>query len=134
MSIDMEGRVAYLSGDWTITSLTKWKIDLLADVLQQIEAQGDWKLQVDCRNMTSTDRSGLELLHAWLQCARLRGFEPELINLPDTLKRPLQSLMLRTWNKDNGINLPEQSPAASHQTRRSLHNENRRDQGNRKAA
>lgn len=86
MSIDMEGRVAYLSGDWTIASLTKWKIELLADVLQQIDAQGGWKLQVDCGNMTSSDRAGLELLHVWLQCARFRGFEPELINLPDTPK------------------------------------------------
>lgn len=87
LSIIRKERVAYLRGDWTVTALTKEKIELLADVLQQTEDGHCSKLQVDCRDMTTTDRAGLELLQVWLQCARLRGLEPELINLPDQIKR-----------------------------------------------
>lgn len=134
MSIDLEGRVAHLSGDWTVTSLTKWKIDLLADVLQQVGDGHDWKLMVDCRDMTATDRAGLELLHVWLQCARFRGFEPELVNLPENLRVPLKTLALQSGSSVGASNIMEQKLVPFHQTQRSLHHESRRNQGHRQAA
>lgn len=133
MSIDMEGRVAHLSGDWTVSSLTKLKIELLTDVLQQIGDGHGWKLQVDCREMTATDRAGLELLHVWLQCARFRGFEPELIHMPEKLRLPLQSLAARTGSA-SPQNFSGLATAPSHQIPRSLFHENRRHQEHRKAA
>jgi len=134
MSIDMESRVAHLCGDWTIASLTKCKIELLADLLQQMGNGNDCKLQVDCRDMTATDRAGLEFLHAWLQCARFRGFEPELINLPENLRVPLKTLALQSGSTVCAPNFTEHTSVPLHQTQRNLHHENRRDQRNRQAA
>jgi len=133
MSIDMEGKVAHLSGDWTVTSLTKWKIELLADVLQQIEDGHGWKLLVDCGDMTATDRAGLELLHVWLQCARFRGFEPELINLPADLTTPLKSLTAQSGSSVSNPNCMEHKSVPLHQPQRSIHHENRRNQNHRQA-
>jgi len=42
--------------------------------------------------------SGLQLLHVWIECARMRGVEAKLINLPERLKHELG----RHWH----VNLP----------------------------
>jgi len=89
MTINIEGKVAYVKGDWTMKKLSKDKIDSLAFALQQIESGGGRALHVDCRHVSATDPSGLQLLHVWMQCARLRGIEPELINVPDNLLHPI---------------------------------------------
>jgi anti-anti-sigma regulatory factor len=88
----MEGPVAYLKGDWTINGVTKGKIDSLAFALQDISSGEGIGLLVDCGHITSIDTTGHQLIYVWVQCARLRGVEPELVNLPDSLRQRLQSL------------------------------------------
>jgi ABC-type transporter Mla MlaB component len=88
----MEGTVAYLKGDWTINGVTKGKLDSLAFVLQHIGQGEDAGLLVDCSHITSIDTTGHQLIYVWVQCARLRGVEPELVNLPDSLRQTLQNI------------------------------------------
>jgi anti-anti-sigma regulatory factor len=38
--------------------------------------------------------SGLQLLHAWMQCVSLRGVKPELINLPEGMQQTIKQLGL----------------------------------------
>ncbi|MBT0665698.1 STAS domain-containing protein [Geobacter pelophilus] len=110
MIISMEGPVVYLKGDWTINGVTKGKIDSLACALQHISESLDTGLLVDCSHITSIDTTGHQLIYIWVQCARLRGMEPELVNLPDSLRQRLQNLgecygHRRTFPKAVGENM-----------------------------
>ena len=90
MKIQMSGAMAHLEGDWTIAGVEQTDIHSLALTLQQIESGGARSLEVDCRQISAIDATGLQLRYVWMQCARLRGFEPELVNVPDNLRQSVE--------------------------------------------
>lgn len=92
MAIHMTGTEALLEGDWTISGVTR-NIDSLALSLQQIQQGSEKKLRVDCGQMEEADISGLQLLNVWMQCARFRGVEPILVNVPKRLQHAMQVLV-----------------------------------------
>jgi ABC-type transporter Mla MlaB component len=83
--------VAYLSGNLTHIGVTDNIINSLAISLQKIESEGEKSIRIDCGKVRSADISGLQLLYVWMQCARFRGVEPELVNLPEGLRQSLLS-------------------------------------------
>jgi ABC-type transporter Mla MlaB component len=95
MKIYMSGNIASLEGDWTLSGLTQSTIESMSDALQQIEPRGANTLHIDCRDIISIDTNGLHLLYGWVQCARFRGVEPELIISHNKLQQSFQSLGLR---------------------------------------
>ena len=94
MKISTEGSVAHLQGDLTHSGVTDNIINLLAVSLQKIVAGGNKILRIDCERIRTADISGLQLLYVWMQCARFRGVEPELVNLPDSLQQAMQRMGL----------------------------------------
>jgi anti-anti-sigma regulatory factor len=102
MTISMEGAVAHLKGDLTHSGVTRNIINSLAVSLQQIETRGKKNLRIDCGRIRFADMCGLQLLYVWMQCARFRGVEPELVNLPDTLQQTLQTMGLGHCFTSNG--------------------------------
>ena len=92
MSIRMIGTEAYLEGDWTLTGAAR-NIDSLTQSLQQIEFGKEMNLRIDCRQVSMADASGLQLLHVWMECARMRGVEPTLVNVPEKLRHAMQGLI-----------------------------------------
>ncbi|NTW98638.1 MAG: STAS domain-containing protein [Geobacteraceae bacterium] len=89
--IYMTGSEARLEGDWTLTGVTR-NIDALALSLQQLEPECK-KIRIDCGRIRGADINGLQLLNVWLQCAKHRGVEPMLVNVPEKLKHTMQALM-----------------------------------------
>lgn len=92
MTIRMIGAEARLEGDWTLTGVTR-NIDSLALSLQLLESGRKKTLLVDCGLMKEADMCGLELLNVWMQCARFRGVEPTLVNVPERLQSTMHTLM-----------------------------------------
>jgi ABC-type transporter Mla MlaB component len=131
MKIKMSGLMASLAGDWTVAGVTQGNLDTLALSLQQIEPGSAGRLQIDCRDVSAIDTIGQQILSVWLQCARLRGVEPELLNPPDELRQAFQ-----------GFGLPcrytlrytaRHNHAAPNDWKRRFPHENRRDKGNSQA-
>ncbi len=102
MTISMEGAVAHLQGDWTHTGVTLSSIDSLEVSLQQIESGGEKFICIDCGRIRAADIIGLQLLYVWMQCARFRGVEPELVNLSDSMQQALQRMGLGHCFSGNG--------------------------------
>lgn len=100
MAIRMEGNDVFLVGDWSISGIIG-HIDRLSDILQQFNNLGNKDLRVDCGQINSIDFNGLQILKVWLQCARFRGLEPKMVNLPEGMQR----IMLVTGfaTSDTGI-------------------------------
>ena len=96
MKLCMQGPVAHLQGDLTCAGMTSNGIESLSESLHQIESVGGKNLRIDCGKILSADFSGLQLLYVWMQCARIRGMESELVNLPTILHAALQRIGL--WN------------------------------------
>jgi ABC-type transporter Mla MlaB component len=94
MEVFTKGTVAHLQGDLTHSGVSHTIIKSLAASLQQIVAGGLKTLHIDCGRIRSADTSGLQLLYVWMQCARFRGVQPELINLPDCLQQTLRGMGL----------------------------------------
>ena len=91
MSVRMVGTVAHLEGDWTMTGVAD-NIDSLVLSLGQMESRGEKSFQINCELIEETDTSGLQLLNVWVECARLRGIEPKLVNIPDNMQRAIEDL------------------------------------------
>lgn len=90
MTIFMEGTVAYMQGDWTFSGMSHSGIDSLTASLQQIESGGGSNVRLDCGQVSSVDINGLQLLEVWMQCAKFRGLEPELVNLSATMQKAIE--------------------------------------------
>ena len=105
MSIRVTDTEARLEGDWTLTGVTR-NLDSLANSLQQFEPGSNRKLNIDCGQMEKTDISGLQLLNVWLQCIKLRGVEPILVNVPEKLRYIMQQLNLNKYLPESflGVN------------------------------
>lgn len=92
MMIRITGTEARLGGDWTLSGVIR-NIDSLALSLQQIEPGIEKNLRIDCGQMNEADVSGLQLLNVWMQCARFRGVEPLLVNVPNKLGHVMHVLV-----------------------------------------
>jgi anti-anti-sigma regulatory factor len=92
MTICTEGTDAFLEGDLTHSNITQGIIDLLVASLQKIVSGGDNIINIDCERIRTADVSGLQLLYVWMQCARIRGVEPALVNLSDSLRRNMEKM------------------------------------------
>ena len=92
MEICTERTVAHLQGDLTHSGVTHNIINSLAVSLQRIVSGGDKNMRIDCEKTRTADFNGLQLLFVWMQSARFRGVEPELINLPDSLRLSMQRM------------------------------------------
>jgi len=92
MTIITEGTVAHLHGDLTHSGVTNNIINSLSVSLQKIVSGGDKNIRIDCEKVRTADISGLQLLYVWMQTARFRGVEPELVNLSLNLKQTLQNM------------------------------------------
>lgn len=90
MEIHISGNTVHMTGDWTLTGVTQGNINSLSAALQQIECCSAKKLRIDCRKISAIDDNGQQLLAVWLQCAKFRGAEPELVNPPNKLKHFFQ--------------------------------------------
>jgi ABC-type transporter Mla MlaB component len=92
MELYSEGTITHLQGDLTFADVTLNIINSLAEALHLTTVAGEKKVQVICDKIHSADFSGLQLLSVWMQCALIRGVEPELVNLPDKLKKDMLML------------------------------------------
>lgn len=91
MAVRMAGTVAHLEGDWTITGVAD-NIGSLVLSLNRMESEGEKSFQINCGQIEETDTSGLQLLNVWVECARLRGIEPQLVNVTDGMQRAIHEL------------------------------------------
>jgi len=92
MTFCSEGTVAYLRGDLTHSGVTRNIINSLAVFLQQIAIRGGKDIRIDCGRILAADISGLQLLNVWMECARFKGVNPELVNLSDTLQQAMKKV------------------------------------------
>jgi len=90
MTFCTEGAVSHLQGDLTHSGVTHGSINSLSASLQQITSGHETHVRIDCGRIHAADVSGLKLLCVWMHCARLRGVEPELFNLSDSLQIAVQ--------------------------------------------
>lgn len=86
MAIHMTGTEALLDWNWTFAAVTE-QIDKLIISLEQLEVEKGKKVQIDCGLVSEADASGLQLLMIWLECARMRGVEPVLVNISVRLQQ-----------------------------------------------
>jgi len=94
MKFFTEGTVAHLQGDLTHSGMTDNIIKSLAVSLQQVTSGGEKNFRIDCGRVGTADISGLQLLYVWMQCARFRGVETELVNISGTLRQTMQEMGL----------------------------------------
>ncbi len=105
MTVRMVGTVAHLEGDWTMTGVAE-NIESLVLSLNQIEAIGEKSFQINCEQIEEADTSGLQLLNVWVECARLRGIEPQLVNVTDGMLRSINELGFSQLFSDTYPDLP----------------------------
>ncbi len=91
MAVRMAGAEAHLEGDWTMTGVAD-NIESLVVSLNRMELEGEKSLYINCGRIEETDTSGLQLLNVWMECARLRGIEPMLVNVTDSMRRAIHEL------------------------------------------
>lgn len=101
MTVRMAGTVAHLEGDWTMTGVAE-NIDSMLLSLNQIESEGESSFQINCGQIEEADTSGLQLLSVWMECARLRGIEPKLVNVTAGMQRAIHELGFSQLFSDNG--------------------------------
>ena len=94
MTVRIDSTAGHEEDVWTISGLEE-NIDSLLLSLKQIESRGARVVTIDCGQIDEADTSRLRLLNVWMLCARLRGIEPKLVNLSDSLKQTIQSLELK---------------------------------------
>jgi len=89
-----------LSGDWTIFGLVH-QVDWLSKSLEKLASAGKKTVHIDCGRIDAIDMSGLQLLQVWMQCAKARGIQAHLINLPDYMQQTIQTMGLGQCFTDN---------------------------------
>jgi ABC-type transporter Mla MlaB component len=92
MAIYTKAATAHLQGDLTHSGVTHNIITTLAVSLQKILSGNDKNIRIDCGKVHSADFSGMQLLYVWMQCARFRGVESELVNLSNSLQYDMQRM------------------------------------------
>lgn len=86
MGVRMAGTVAHLEGDWTMTGVAD-NIDSMLLILNWLETTGVKSFNINCGQINETDTCGLQLLNVWVECARLRGMDPKLVNVTEGMRR-----------------------------------------------
>jgi ABC-type transporter Mla MlaB component len=92
MENNTDGAAIKLSGHWNLSGLVH-QIESLSSLHQSEPGLGK-RFHIDCSEINSVDMSGLQLLFVWIQCIRMRGVKPELINLPDGMQQTIKTLGL----------------------------------------
>lgn len=82
--------------NFTLPEMKFNTIDSMAVSLDQLGSGTEEGLRIDCGQISEVDANGLQLLYILLQCLRFRGFEPELVNLSDSVQRTFQKLGFRS--------------------------------------
>ena len=100
MATRTTGSKHHLSGDWTISGVVG-QLDSLKSSLQQLESTKKKCVHIDCGKIEAIDMSGLQLLHVWMELAKMRGVKTELINLPDYMYQNINRLGLGYCFTDN---------------------------------
>lgn len=59
MTVRMEGRQAYLEGDWTASHVEE-NMNSLMRSLKQVETSGERGINIDCGKIDEADTSGLQ--------------------------------------------------------------------------
>ncbi len=88
MPVRIAGRVVHLEGDWTMSGVAD-NIDSMVQTLNQMESDGKNNFLINCSQIEETDTSGLQLLNAWVECAKMRGIEPKLVYVTDGMLRAI---------------------------------------------
>jgi anti-anti-sigma regulatory factor len=91
MTVRISGNVIHLEGDWTMSGVAD-NLDSLVLTLNRLESEGEKNIKINCAQIEETDTSGLQLLNVWMECARLRGIEPKLVNVTDHMQRAIRKL------------------------------------------
>lgn len=94
MKIYKEETVAHLKNDLTQSGVISNIVNLLAVSLQQIVSGGYKRIRIDCKLIRKADIRGLQMLYVWMQSARSRGVEPELINLSSSMLQSIRVMGL----------------------------------------
>ncbi len=103
MAIRLKGTIAHLQGDLTHSGVTQNIINTLAVTLRKTELLVVKNIRIDCKKIKSLDVGGLQLLYVWMQCARFRGVQTELCNMPDNLQRDMKNMGLdQCFTGNNG--------------------------------
>jgi anti-anti-sigma regulatory factor len=92
MKFYKEDTVAHLKADLTQSGVICNIVTLLGVSLQKIVSGGYKKIRIDCEMIHKADNSGLQILYVWMQSARTRGVEPELINVSNSLRQDMQKI------------------------------------------
>lgn len=90
----------HLSGDWTISGVVG-QLDSLKSSLQKLDSAKKKRIHIDCGKIDAIDMSGLQLLHVWMELAKMRGVKTELINLPAIMHQNIHRLGLGHCFTDN---------------------------------
>jgi len=92
LKIYKEETVAHLKGDLSQSGVIYNIINLLAVSMQKTVSGGYKKIRIDCKMIGKADIRGLQMLYVWIQSARSRGVEPELINLSRSLRQTMKRM------------------------------------------
>lgn len=89
-----------LSGDWTITGVVN-QVDSLSSSLEKLVSERKKRCDIDCGQIKTIDMSGLQLIHIWMECAKMHGVQAQLVNLPEGMQQAIQRLGLQRSFTDN---------------------------------
>lgn len=104
MDVDITGRIAHLTGNWTRSEMTDSNIDLLACSLKKLRGAGMRNVRIDCGQLNEVDVSGLQVLYIWLRSFKFRGIDLEMVNPPRKLRKVLQGLLIKICYSEEAIN------------------------------
>jgi anti-anti-sigma regulatory factor len=92
MKINLEGSVAYLQGDLTLSKMTREGLDSLSDSLQLLETENINNIDIDCDKVDSSDIHGIQLLDVWRECAGFMGIETKLVNVSESMQQAMSNI------------------------------------------
>lgn len=94
-----------LTGHWNLSGLVH-QIESLS-TLHKLEHGLGKHFRIDCSEINSVDRSGLQFLYVWMQCIGMRGVKPELVNLPEDMQQTIKTLGLENCFSDFHEDVPD---------------------------
>jgi len=94
MAIYKDVTVAHLQGDLTHSGVTHNIVTSLAVSLHKMSSGSEKTFHIDCGEVHTADINGLQLLYVWMQCARINGVEPVLVNLSRSLRQAMKRMGL----------------------------------------
>ncbi|NVN91231.1 MAG: STAS domain-containing protein [Desulfuromonadales bacterium] len=101
MAIHTNREEIKLSGQWNHAGVLL-QIESLSNP-HQLSLLLEKDCRIDCSEISSVDKTGLQLLYAWLQCISFRGVKHELINLPEGMQQTIKQLGLENCFSDFNI-------------------------------